>query len=659
MTTSTTRGTITLRRRLRYRFDNMMARGASGQFILLGTFSALIALVIVALTMLALAVFGGREGDTFWEVLTRTALLILVPDPVDFNEDGVLMFTSGVVALVGGLFAGGVLIGILTTAIEDQMDQLRRGRSFVAERHHTVILGWSSKVFRIIDELCIANEEIADRTRASRCIAILAPRDKVEMEEEIDHAIDDPRGTRVVCRSGTLVSTHDLGMVNLEAARSVILLSPEDRARPDSHIIQTLLTLAHVTRGRGERLPVIAEIRNRRNRGVCRTIGREAALDVVPVIFDDLIPRILAQAMRQRGLARFYAELFDFDGDELYVVPLSKLRPRRDLAGQTFRRAIDAFETSSVVGMVRDGAILLNPDPDTVCAADDLLIVIAEDDTAIVPSPGDASPPVDVELIVDGDGARDAPVEHNVILGWTRHVEDVICELDSYVASGSKLTVLTSHGGAEEEARSRCGALAHQRLRFHTADTGDQDLLESFPFEEFDNILVLPDHPGPGRPAEEVDAVTVRALVYLREIARRRDARLSITAQLLSKESSDVVETTRLGDFVVSDEIIGRIIAQVAEEPRLAAVFDLLLTPGGCEVAIYPAGEYVAPGKATTFHTVAEAAARRRQIAVGYTHGDSVVINPERSVRRAYDAADRVIVLRGSSRSQAPTGSCA
>jgi hypothetical protein len=183
MGTPGSRGSITLSQKLRYRFDNMMARGASGQFILLGLFSLLIAVVIIALTMVALMAFGAREGDTLIEVLTRTVLLILVPDPVDFNEDGVLMFTSGVVAIIGGLFAGGVLIGILTAAIEDRMEELRRGRSFVAERHHTVILGWSSKMLRIVDELCIANEEIADSSRASRCITILADRDKVEMEE--------------------------------------------------------------------------------------------------------------------------------------------------------------------------------------------------------------------------------------------------------------------------------------------------------------------------------------------------------------------------------------------------------------------------------------------------------------------------------------------
>ena len=60
------------------------------------------------------------------------------------------------------------------------------GRSRVIESQHTLILGWSGKVYSIIGELLIANEN-----QKQPRIVILADRDKVEMEDEIATKVED------------------------------------------------------------------------------------------------------------------------------------------------------------------------------------------------------------------------------------------------------------------------------------------------------------------------------------------------------------------------------------------------------------------------------------------------------------------------------------
>ncbi len=638
---------INYRSKLRYRFDAMMARGASGQFALLGVFTLFLSVIIVASTLLAVLVFGGRDGDTFAEIATRTGLLLLVPDPVDFNEDGALMFTSGVISIIGGLFVGGTLIGILTAAIEGRMDDLRRGRSFVAERHHTVILGWSSKVFRIIDEIAVANEDLSSDVTTSRVIAVLADRDMVEMDEEIQARVGNLRGTRVVCRHGSPIVGDDLQLVNIEEARSVVVLSQEDKAHPDSHVVKILLTIAHVCTHRETPLPLTSEIRNTGNRQLCEIIGNESSIQVVPVIFNALIPRLLAQSSRQPSLSRVYSELFDFDGDETYFTPLASLARHRDLSGSSFRDLLFAFDTSSVIGVARGDDILLNPDPTFVCQSGDEVIAISEDDTTVIPNAA-AEPVIDHDGIVDPATADEAQGEHNVILGWTHHVAAVMAELDEYVAPGSTLTVISSSPEAAADLEALRDGLNNQVLDARTGDIGDPDLLESFPFEECDNILVLPDSPAEAKPVEEIDAVTIKSLVYLREIARKRRCRLAITSQLLAKESSDVAEATGLGDFVVSDEIIGRIIAQVAEEARLNVVFDELLTPSGCDLSLQPMDRYVVMGREMTFNTVVEAALAHGQIAIGYFQGETLEINPRKTDKITFGEGDRLIVVTAS-----------
>ena len=99
---------------------------------------------------------------------------------------------------------------MFATGINARLVQLRKGRSFVAEQGHTVILGWSQRIFPIVSELVIANAN-----HKHSVIAILAERDKVTMEDDIHARIRHPGNTRLVCRTGNPSDLSDLRVVNL------------------------------------------------------------------------------------------------------------------------------------------------------------------------------------------------------------------------------------------------------------------------------------------------------------------------------------------------------------------------------------------------------------------------------------------------------------
>ncbi len=163
------------------------------------------------------------------------------------------------VLTIAGLFIVSALIGVIATGIDTKLADLRRGRSLVLEKDHTVILGWSDSIFTIISELTLANE-----SRKPPVIVVLADRDKVEMEEEIKAKVPDRRGTRLVCRSGSPMDLDDLRLSSHDTARSVILLAP-DSDDPDSEVIKTLLALTHGSAEDGPR--IVAEIRDPQPRG--------------------------------------------------------------------------------------------------------------------------------------------------------------------------------------------------------------------------------------------------------------------------------------------------------------------------------------------------------------------------------------------------------
>ena len=84
------------------------------------------------------------------------------------------------VVTIGGIILVASLISIISSAFDARVEELRKGRSKVLEHDHTLILGWSSKVFPIVNEICIANQ-----SRGRAAIVILADGDKVEMEDEL------------------------------------------------------------------------------------------------------------------------------------------------------------------------------------------------------------------------------------------------------------------------------------------------------------------------------------------------------------------------------------------------------------------------------------------------------------------------------------------
>lgn len=138
------------RSKLRYWFDNMTSRGTGAMIAML--FMA--TMVLVAVVSAAVILSGSdpmARGFTgvAWASLLRT----LDPGTMGDDQGPVFFLLAMLTVTIGGLFVVGTLIGIITTGIESRLEAMRKGRSFVAEEGHTVILGWSSQVFTVVSQL--------------------------------------------------------------------------------------------------------------------------------------------------------------------------------------------------------------------------------------------------------------------------------------------------------------------------------------------------------------------------------------------------------------------------------------------------------------------------------------------------------------------------
>ena len=628
--------TMTWRDRLRYRFENTLSRGT----VAIIGWLASISVTIVLLAATAAMVLGVRTDpadpdsrmnfvEGAWYSLMRTL------DPGTMGGDqGWLLRMLMLAVTIGGIFIVSMLIGTITSGLEAQLHEMRKGRSRVIESNHTLILGWSSKVFSIIGELLIANEN-----QKKPCIVILADRDKVEMEDEIRAKFPNTKNTRVICRSGDPLDLDDLAVAAPHEARSIIVLAP-DTENPDISVIKSVLAITNNPERREDSYHIVAEIRDAHNLEAAHLVGGKEAVFVQGA---DLIARVTAQTCRQSGLSVVYTELLDFDGAEIYFTPAG------GLSGRNYREVLSSFEDSAVIGLMRsDGEVLINPAMGTLLIAGDQIIAISEDDDTLVPSKT-APPAPDTSCIVEGSKTEPVP-ERTLILGWNEKTEAVIRELDNYVAAGSKITVIRAWS-EDEASLAAASALKRQRMALATGDIASLATLEWARVTDYDHIIVMSDT---RLPVQEADAQTLICLLHLRNIAEASGRNLSIVSEMMDLRNRALAQVAKADDFIVSDTLVSLMLSQLSENRHLDRVFRTLFSADGSEIYIRPARDYIAAGHEVDFHTVLEAAARRGETAIGYrivaeggdpTRGFGVKVNPNKSERIRFAADDQLIVL--------------
>ena len=623
--------------RLRYAFDNYMSRGTGALVIGLFAISFLLVVGIAFVVELLDGLNDSATNDVNFVKLVWLTLLRTL-DPGTFSGDtGTVVFVFGMLgATVGGIILVATLIGVINAGLSTKLDELRKGRSQVIERDHTVILGWSPQIFPIINELVLANA-----SRRNARIVVLADQDKVEMEDAIRQRVADTKTTRIVCRSGSPIDVDELDICSPQTARSIIVLSPTEGDR-DADVIRTLMAVTNAPNRRPERYQLIAEMHDARNIEVARLASRGEA---ICVLAGDLIGRIAAQACRQPGLSVVYMDLLDFEGNEFYF------REEPDLVGTRFGDSLARYRDSAVAGIVpRDGVPLLNPPMDRVMADGDRLIVLAEDDAAISLDPG-APPAPDEARIVDAAAAAQA-AERALILGWNHRSRVVLRELDRYMAPGSEIAVIAGSPAAADETQAVARGFVNARLTFENADTTSRDVLDAAHPETFDHVVIMAysdllDH-------QRADGKTLVTLLHLRDIAARTGRTFSIVSEMLDLRNRNLANVTRSDDFIVSDRLVSLTMTQLAENPALKPVLDDLFDVEGSEIYLRPATDYVSRDGAVDFYTVLEAARRRGQVALGYRllglandarANYGVVLNPDKAKPVEFGDDDQVIVL--------------
>jgi hypothetical protein len=284
---------VGIKERVKYEFENTLSKGTIAIIGWLALVSLLI--VIIAGTVITVGQISQNPEEKlgFFEAAWQSLMHALDAGAVGADQGWTFRLVMLLVT-IGGIFILSSLIGVLTSGLDSKLEEMRKGRSRVLEQNHTLILGWSGKIFPIISEIIIANSSLK---RAS--IVILADKDKVEMEDELNSKIADRKTTRIICRTGSPMDVNDLDVVNVDEAKSIVVMSPDD-PNPDISVIKTILAITNNPHRKEGKYHIVAEMKHQENlpavsttSALAATLRNKVAKQIVSKFFIDIKSPIL------------------------------------------------------------------------------------------------------------------------------------------------------------------------------------------------------------------------------------------------------------------------------------------------------------------------------------------------------------------------------
>ncbi|CAM8953655.1 unnamed protein product [Rhodiola kirilowii] len=621
--------------------------------------SALLVATLLLIGLGGLALYGVTEdslADCLWSSWSYVASAGNHADSEGLGPRLVSVSIS-----FGGMLIFAMMLGLVSDAISEKFDSLRKGRSEVVEQNHTLILGWSDKLGSLLNQLAIANESLG-----GGIVVVMAERDKEEMELDIGKMEFDFRGTVVICRSGSPLISVDLKKVSVSKARAIIVLAEDGNAdQSDARALRTVLSLTGVKDGlRGH---IVVELSDLDNEVLVKLVGSDL---VETVVAHDVIGRLMIQCARQPGLAQVWEDILGFENCEFYI----KRWPKLD--GMRFEEVLISFADAIPCGIKvasRGGKIILNPDDSYILQEGDEVVVIAEDD--------DSYTPTEFPMVRRGKLPNtfipERSVERILLCGWRRDIEDMIMVLDASLTKGSELWMFNDVPENIREQKLIDGGLEVDRLMNITLENREGNAvirrnLESLPLESFDSILILADESVEDS-AIQADSRSLATLLLIRDIqAKRMPCKESVTdggrfsqgswmgemqqassesviiSEILDPRTKNLLSMSKIGDYVLSNELVSMALAMVAEDRQINDILEELFAEEGNEMQIRPANVYLRVGEELSFYDVILRARQRREIVIGYrlANAEQAVINPPaKHEKRKWSMEDLFVVI--------------
>ena len=542
---------FSLRNQLQYWFDNRISKGS------LGFIRVLIALsIVLAILMAALSILFGFQGDRNPKSVFWNSIATLMNGYFPSFEDGSFGYVllMAITALGGVLFTS-VLIGIITSSLEQKIKRLNQGNSLVLEKDHIVVLGFYPGEYTLLKQLILAS------SGKPGSIVVAENLDREQMEQYIRENLEIPKNFRVVCRTADITDPASIEKCSLETCKTVIINPTEDMKT-----IKAILAVSALLEKKGVADVSVNAILSESEYQFPHDIAESN--HIITLQIRNIIAKIIAHSCTQTGLADSFREVLQFEGSEFYLVDFP------EGIGLSFKELMLRMNHGVPFGIYRDEKALLNPPLDMLLQKNDKLLVFSEKRDSVrleVPYSKPINAP-EAQMIESHQSTN------TVIIGQNETLPIILKDLPENVAQ----VYLAAQNITEDEqavlhqiAEERNLCLDYFLLDLHS----EANLFELARIAK--HIVILNNHE---LEPEHADTEVIFLLLNLREIRKRNGFKFNITVEMQKEHNQKLVNRIDHTDFLVNSSMASLLLAQLAENPELAGVFRELLSNEGNEL---------------------------------------------------------------------------
>jgi len=607
---------------IKYYFENFISRKSNFIYFLIlmgAVFAVIILLIEMSFGLL-------EEGSLFNQWWNRLLQLLEIK-----NSEA----SSGkqIVNLLYWVFSvafSGTIIAFLAAKISNFINDLKKGLSRVIDTNHYVIVGWNSSIFKVFQEIKIANENQSKPT-----ILCFNGMDNIEMNAKINIEFPNQKGLRIITRSGDIYSAQDLARTNMQKSKSVIIL--DDSIVPKFNIETTILASKINLEQRN--IPLIVQMKEDYNIPLLTEI---MANQVYPIHKNKIISNVTSQSIRNKHISTVVMDFLDYDGDEIYFLEVNKL------IGKSFKQAMLLLSEITLIGIKeKNGNVTLNPDKEYIILKDDLLVVIAEDDSVDIA--------LNEYLIVDKKlnelkiSSDTEPQKNRLsicILGWSKLGQQIAERTIPFLTEDSVI-----HFAYKEDLIHKAPQISSQYKINHKTTilnhTQNKDIETILINNIFDVILIVGYDDVTSQEVSDTNSLLLN--FYIRSILDRQknDKPTRIIIQLNDGTKEELIPKNKYNELIVSDTLSALMISQLADNPRLWDVFEELFSFKGLKINMSTIFKYLDTKgiKSIKVTDLILLALEKNQIFIGYVFQDKLHLNPPKSEEISVDESLELVYI--------------
>jgi len=605
-----------IRLNLVYKFDNVMSGGGISIFFMLISLVFFSFLLVLSMRFLVEIYYSDPNiegtGDIIWRAFTQVTGLrsLSLDDSSNYTNKFV-----GIISVFLGMVFFSTLVAFITNQFQIKVTNLRKGKSRVIEKNHTLIIGFNMQVFEIIEQLIYSNVN-----KKNPAIVIVSNTDKIQMDDMFTEEIKVRKNTRIITRSGNITNVNFLKKMNISKARSIIILNESNVAEPieikdkgDTKVLESIIAV--VVAAKEDNLPiVVAQLHLKRTRRLAENIAPEKILIVDT---NEILAKILVYTSLNSGLAFVYSLIVGYKGHEICIRKFKSGWGNRSFGLLQFH-----FINSILMGFrKKTGEILLNPNIDYI--PDDT-------DDGIFLSYGLSSiklykkPVISAKEQVFFMKKSKIVLAKNLIVGWNEKVQTLIHEYSVSTMEGSIVDIVV-HSEANyinvdiTKAKKKYTSL---KINLFIGDIHQQKFMTKIAPQTYNNIVIVAEE---SIGIEEVDLKTISRLLEFRYFLSKfendtgKTVKTQLVTEVIDSEKSDLFFKAGAKEFLIPHKFVSQIIAQISQEPDLKKLYDYLFEFGrGNEIYVKPAEIFFKkfPIKAT-FADCIRAAQIRGEVCLG------------------------------------------